>query len=111
MHVPGHVDMTRDAVLLTAEGVRQENDDRLAYLATCGVGVSPDVLTERRVQALVEMVLPDEDQRALLELAYQEKLREWLHSEPIDDAIRQARQARLLAPPGAFSAAANGHPH
>lgn len=107
MQVPGHVDMTRDAVLLTAAAVDQENTDRLAYLQRCGVGISPDVMTERRLAALAELLL-DDDHLALLELRYQEKLRDWLHQDVIEDAIRQARQAKLLAPAGVFADAVGG---
>lgn len=108
MKVPGHVDMTRDAVLLTAADVGAECSAIVAELAATGVNVDVSVYLERRLQALIETLL-DDDHQALLELAYQEKLRDWLTSPDIDAARTAARHARLLAPPGAFHDAANGH--
>jgi hypothetical protein len=101
MKVGKHVEMTRDAVLLTAGDVDARNQAELARLAQLGVGIAPDVLTERRLHALVELLL-DTDQQAALELLYQEALERFLTSPAIAEAEKAARQAHLLAPASAF---------
>lgn len=103
MKVPGHVDMTRDAVLLTAKALEADNE-ALCERLIMQMGVPFDagaVMTERRLQALVELLL-DEDQAALLELAAQEKV-----AARLADIVAWADSpaAKLLA----GTAAANGN--
>ena len=87
--------MTRDAVLLTAQQTAEKVDALVRDALAEGVAVGPEFYVERRLQALVDMLLPDEDDRARLELAYQESLHRALEAA-LPDAISAARQQRLL---------------
>lgn len=109
MRIPGHVDMTHDAALVLAQSVADRNNARVAELAQAGVGLDPGIYLERRLAAFSELLL-DDDQRAALELLYQEALERQLASDDVLEAERVARQSKLLAPAGAFAAAAAGHP-
>ena len=97
MKVPGHVDMTRDAVLLTAAERAQEVEQLIADAAREGIVIGMEWLVERRLETLIRTLLPGEDERALLELAYQELALESL-TDVLPEARAAARRARLLQP-------------
>lgn len=90
MIVPGHANMTRDAVLLTATAAQEKNAEKESELATRHGGmIDPSAFVERRIQTLAELVLGD-DERAVWELLYQEKI-----GTMLDEAL--AEMERLYA--------------
>jgi hypothetical protein len=98
--------MTRDAVLLTAEQLGEANDEAQRRIAQAGVAIDPVAFVERRLQALVLTVFADdEDRQALVELRYQELLRDALADAEreaariVADAEAEARRRSLLIEP------------
>lgn len=98
LELPERVPMTRRAKLITAERLRVANGEADERLQARGIVLDPAFFVERRLVALESMMLVDDDERAELELRYQELLAAALARVP-EIAAAQERRALLLAPP------------
>jgi len=88
--------MTRDAKLIAARKLGEENDERVNNMAKQGAHIESIGWLVMRLESFIVAML-DEDQRADLELEYQERVKAQLDGVEAA-ALEAARRARIHVP-------------